>query len=140
MSTETDNLIIATPVPDNKRLDFMPGLFGRRVMTAEATLYHIMETLCPSYNGAYWEFVTLSNGGCYMYPKLERPMLLYWDGNDFQAETDAEVAGIIATFFTISAFFNSELQERLVEVHYALRDYIFTLEDARKMTILRALD
>ena len=56
-------------VPEDQRLAITEELFGTWFpMRLEPFIYTITERLSKDYNGGYWEFYTLSNGGFYMTP------------------------------------------------------------------------
>ena len=63
--------IIATLISgDQERLEALPRHFGPLMMIFEDSVYQFMRHLCSEYNGAYWQFFELSNGGFYMAPEL----------------------------------------------------------------------
>jgi hypothetical protein len=67
--TVEDNAVTASLVTGEARPDFLPFYFGtRRMLRGEALVYGWMKRLCKSYDGGYWHFYTLSNGGFYMAP------------------------------------------------------------------------
>jgi len=57
------------PVPEDQRLVVVERLFGMAFpLQLEPVIYGITERMAEDYNGGYWEFWTLSNGGFYMAP------------------------------------------------------------------------
>ena len=45
--------IVATLVPEEERLDFLPRHFGRHMLIVENSLYSQFAKLCPTYTGGY---------------------------------------------------------------------------------------
>lgn len=65
------NTITATAVPENHRLAFLPQLVGARYMLhTETAITRMARQMCQQYDGGYWEFYALSNGGGYMAPRM----------------------------------------------------------------------
>ena len=92
-----------TPIPDAKRMEFLPRLFGHRlIVTGENAVYSFMEALSSDYHGGFWQFYETDEGALYMAPEGRDRMKLAWDGNGFDAEVSSDAAGIIATLFTLS--------------------------------------
>lgn len=48
--------------------------------------------LSEDYNGGFWNFYTLTNGGFYMAPAGDKRMRLEVDGNGFSGEMSADAA------------------------------------------------
>ena len=64
-----EDIITATPVPEERRLDHADKVFGNYWWLAvEPTIYTFADRLSSEYNGGYWHFFELSNGGFYMSP------------------------------------------------------------------------
>ena len=118
--------IVATLVPDENRVEFLPRHFGAHMLTVERYLYSQFANLCPAYTGGYWHFYELSNGGCYLAPNQETNPLLH-PGNYFEATVSGDAAGIIASLFTFSQLsFILEadpLGPRIAEYFHLLRDF-----------------
>ncbi len=106
-------------------------------MQVEPAVFGHMGNLCPGYNGGYWEFFDLSNGGCYLAPgrgsfELSAP-------NGFDATVDANVGGLIASLYAFSHLaFEFEAVEVFAERFHQVRE--FALEHAEAQTILAAID
>ncbi|WP_256358641.1 hypothetical protein [Klebsiella pneumoniae] len=67
MSTELNQpAITARIIPNNRRMAFLPRLFGAWYLTGEAGVYNLARSLCVDYQGGSWEFVALSFG-CLLY-------------------------------------------------------------------------
>ena len=129
--------IVATSVPEGFRLGFLPRHFGRLYLVAESAVYSHMGNLCPRYTGGYWDFMDLSNGGCYMAPGAGAYAL--FAPNGFEATVDGNVAGLIASLY---AFSHVSFQHRDLDVFadrfHQLRE--FALEHAKAGVILAAID
>ena len=56
-----------TPIPEAQRVDFLPKLFGPRLMlTGENAVYSFMEALCSDYQGGFWQFYEKLHNTCAM--------------------------------------------------------------------------
>ncbi len=64
------NFITCTEVRESERMNVVDKLFGVRYVTLfEPTLFNIAGMLAADYDGAYWEFYTLSNSGFFAAPR-----------------------------------------------------------------------
>ena len=140
---KTEIRIVSQLVDEQNRLDFLPNFLGvRLMMRGETLLYSWLSKLSLSYNVAYWEFYTLSNGGFYMCPKLKLKFLIKVPGNGFLGEVSADAAGIIATLFMIGqlAAENEGKPEAdsLIDRYYFLREFADGHEESS--SISRAID
>lgn len=50
----------------SNRLDFLPHYVGNKFLQYEMLIYDQMRKASKPYDGGYWEYYTLSNGGFYM--------------------------------------------------------------------------
>lgn len=69
---ETDlQQLVATPVPDERRISFWPQHFGLipQWVTLEPRIFGWMDRLCENYCGGIWNLYTLNNGGAFMAPE-----------------------------------------------------------------------
>ena len=136
--------ITAKVVPDDQRLDILPSLFGDYFIQVERSVYVWMERLFPEYQGGFWEFVTLSNGGFYMYPRGEDSATFEFAGEYTTAHgsISLEGAGIVACIFAFGnmcSHAQTEKTQALFGNHFhLLRDY--TEGHACEPQILRAID
>lgn len=95
--------IIATIVPDARRMEFLPPHFGVRMMLRlETGVFGWMSRLCYAYSGGYWQFVELSNAGAYMVPTGAEYFDLRVEGNHFDGRVSPDAAGVIATTFALN--------------------------------------
>lgn len=105
----------------------------------EQQVYREIGELAAAYNGGYWRFYDLSNGGCYIAPASE-PLQLTQPSNGFDATVSADAAGIIATLYALSSLaFHLHEQTDVFSKHYQrLRD--FALQHGEAAQILAAID
>ena len=70
MNTQASLLTVTRElVLEDQRLDIVERLFGMAFpLQFEPVVYGITDRMVENYNGGYWEFYTLSNGGFYMAP------------------------------------------------------------------------
>lgn len=116
-----------------KRRDSREGklmeVFGMAALYAEPMIFNFMKRLDPTYNGGYWEFVDLSNGGFFMYPsRSEAKIRCSWPDNYSDAEVSPEAAGMVATLFALSHLsfkVSGATQERICELYEQLREYAY---------------
>jgi hypothetical protein len=137
----TDNpsgSVKAYPVPHHARLAALPTHFGRRMMIFENTVYDLMRDHCAEYQGGYWEFYELSNGGFYMAPQLGR-LMVNVASNGYEGEMSADAAGITACLFACSLLsFRYDGDAAFAQHFHWLRD--FALDHPEAEEILRACD
>ncbi len=134
----TASRITATPVPENRRLDFLPRHFGERAMLkVENAVYDWMGNLCPSYHGGFWNYIELSNGGAFMFPDGVDQFDIKVEGNGFDCTVCPQVAGIIATAFALNGMLWRG-HESLTAKYEQLLEFIS--EHPQSATIRRALD
>ena len=63
------SIITAELVSEALRMDVAAGMFGINFpLRLEPAIYKFAEYLSSEYNGGYWHFYALSNGGFYMAP------------------------------------------------------------------------
>ncbi|MFO0701181.1 MAG: antirestriction protein [Nitrospira sp.] len=133
--------VVATLVPDEERLHFLPRHFGKHMLTVEHDIYSQFGNLCLTYTGGYWHFYDLSNGGCYLAPSQASYSLMH-TGNDFDATVSGDAAGIIVSLFTFShlSFTLEEdpLGPRIANYFHWLR--AFAAGHPESHLILRAID
>ncbi len=135
----TQNAVIRTIVPENIRLGFLPRLLGTIPgLRFEHQTYAIMRMLCTDYNGGFWQYAELSNGGGFMFPQRNEPMALQWSDNYFKGVATPEVAGIIASLISLSAL--SAAGDRFGTLNNLLLDYVACLESDDRELINRAID
>lgn len=134
----TPNVVTASLVPEERRMQFLPTQFGMvGMLRVEMTIYAWMERLCPAYRGGHWNFIELSNGGGYMVPTCADAFDMSVDGNGFEGQVSADTAGLIATVFALNALIWQGL-DRLTDKYEQLLEYIGHHPD--QVVIRRAID
>nr|WP_269966613.1 antirestriction protein [Klebsiella pneumoniae]VXR48181.1 Antirestriction protein [Klebsiella pneumoniae]VXZ93110.1 Antirestriction protein [Klebsiella pneumoniae] len=102
MSTELNQpAITARIIPNNRRMAFLPRLFGARYLTGEAGVYNHARSL-RRLSRRFREFVELSCGSGFMYPLSAERFTVSVSGNLFEGELSAEATGIVLTLFTLN--------------------------------------
>ncbi len=83
-------------VEECDRLSFLPYLFGNDFLYAEAYVYALAQKMMPEYQGGFWHFIRLPDGGGYMMPDGDRFHMVN-GANWFDRTVSADAAGIILT-------------------------------------------
>lgn len=125
LSNTTASIHLNT-VPLSHRSDFWPTYFNgiKGWHTFEVVIFTTMGQFCDDYDGGYWEYCTLSNGGAFIYPDLHQETLtLFNPHNDNEANVSCEAAGIAVCLMMYSLWSFKTKSETLVERFYQLRDY-----------------
>lgn len=125
----TQSSIQRFKVPEPKRLDFWPQYFGSipQWLLLEPQAFAWLDRLCDDYNGGFWDFYTLSNGGAFMAPDSnedsEETWSLFNPMNGNEAEVSAEAAGIIVCLLTYSHHACRTENSAMIDHYYRLREY-----------------
>lgn len=131
--------IISTLVPENRRMKFFEKFVGvRDALLVEYSIFDTMSHICPDYDGGYWEFYSLNNGGYYTAPRMKDKVQITIDSNGYYGQLTPDAAGIVATLFVLNTFANKMRGEQYIELFYALRYY--ALQHAEADQILSAID
>lgn len=131
-------MITKTEVEQNNRLNFLPMFFGKAYPIGESTVYNFLSAMTNNYNGGFWQFFTLSNGGYFMAPKTDEVLSFSWPDNYFEGELSAEAGGIVACLMALSHL-SFKYQSQLLSDHFEkLRE--FALAHAEATLIFRAID
>jgi hypothetical protein len=133
-----DAIVTATLVTgDDERLQCLPRIAGIRCTLLENTIYDMLGMVCTDYAGGYWDFFTLSNGGFYMAPKTIKTFRLTCE-NMFEAEVDANTAGLIACGLAYSHLSFIKGGQCFADAYHRLSEFIFQHPEVG--TIRAALD
>ena len=127
-------------VPDADRLTFTAELFGINFpMRLEPAVFDMAGRLAPEYNGGYWQFYGLSNGGFYMAPQSDTVFEVSCE-NSFEGQLSADALGIAACLYVYShlSFGQGAFAETCARQYHWLRD--FMLGHAEVSAILGAID
>lgn len=91
--------IISIKVPQEKRSSFLQKNFGIDLMSiAENMIFDFMKIIVKDYNGGFYDFYQLSNGGFYI---ATDDLSVNIKINNIEEQISGEAAGIIATVFTL---------------------------------------
>ncbi len=133
--------ILCKKINSNQRIKHTDDLFGIRFpVTIEPAIYSIAGNIASEYQGAYWEFYSLSNGGFYIAPCSDQPYQVSCD-NGYEGSLSAEALGITACLYAYShlSFSSNEAFAEICANHYHwLR--AFMLEHQEANSILKAID
>jgi hypothetical protein len=138
--TDRPKPIDVTLVPEDQRLSLPATLFGNHFLTIEAVVYAFADRLSRDYQGGYWEFYTLSNGGFYMAPSCDHAFHVASE-NLFQGELKPNAFGITCCLYAFSHLSFSEdqeLSELCAEHFHRLREAVLDHPDGA--AILGAID
>lgn len=149
METATQAAIQARIVGGSRRLAFLPKHFGKAMLLVESTVYDNAREICESYaveGGGFWEYVDLSNGGGFMFPRGDKANVqVVVSGNGYKGEMSREALGILTTLYALSVVSMHAFQhgheddaERLSVKYHALRAYM--LEHPERAALLAAAD
>lgn len=121
---ENTRVITASLLPEKSRMGFLPAFFGPELMMlGEPLVYNWMRVLAKSYNGGFWGYYTLSNGGFYMAPECDRMYQIEVPSNGFEGELSADAAGVVATLYGLCQLAERTRSERIIDLYYLLRDF-----------------
>ena len=133
--------ITRNTISNGQRIKHTADLFGIHFpVNIEPAIYSITGNIAAEYDGAYWEFYSLSNGGFYMAPSLTK---LYAVScvNGFEDTLSADALGITACLYAyshLSFSSNTALAELCANQYHLLRE--FMLEHNEAGAIWRAID
>lgn len=127
-------------IAENQRVNHTAALFGINFpLSLEPFVYFMADTVCEDYNGGYWNFYALSNGGFYMAPHTDAGFKVSCE-NGFQGTLSAEAFGIVCCLYAYShlSFGEGEFAQVCAEHYHLLREYM--LDHTEAGAILRAID
>lgn len=132
----------ATLIKDpRERLNFLPSHFGRLATAVERAIFDTLTQTSPDYQGGFWNFYNLSNGGLYLAPDLDpnSRLRITIPTNGYSGEVSPDAAGIITCLFIFNQLcWEYPTREDFNDLFYALRDFAFDHEEA--IEIIRATD
>jgi len=138
MNTQACDSVKATLISENKRGGVLPHYFGRHFIRGEMMVYNALENVCSDYNGGFWDFYELSNGGFFMAPRSNAQFHIQCDGNYFDGQLSATGAGIVACLMAFSGLASLTEEDRIINLFHQLREYAHTHEEAA--LIFQAID
>lgn len=127
-------------IATNQRISHTARLFGHQFpMRLEPTIFNIAGNLASEYDGGFWEFYKLSNGGFYMAPASEEQFSVSAD-NGYEGSMSGDALGIVACLYTYShlSFGDGALAEICGAKYHLLRE--FALDHAEAGSIMQAID
>jgi len=105
----------------------------------EDDIFKLMDKMCEVYQGAFWEFSMLTNGGAFIWPDmLETSLRMFNPHNGNETELSPEAAGISVCLMAYSIWSFKTESEALVEYFYQLRDY--AMQHPEQAQIFRLID
>ncbi|MCQ0031443.1 antirestriction protein [Burkholderia glumae] len=120
------------------RMNFLPGLFGPYFVRVEAMSAAWAGKLSPDYDGGYWEFFRISNGGGFLAPASERQFRVLVDTNGYEGAMSAGAFGIVVTLFALCYIAQITQSDLIASRYHELRDFASGHPEARE--IFRAID
>ena len=128
--------VLRTKVANHLRIQHTHDLFGINFpLSLEPLVYTFAGNLAEEYNGGYWEFYTLSNGGFYMAPDSDKQFKVCCE-NGYEGILSADSLGIVVCLYAYSHL--SFTDEVFINHYHWLREYMLDHNDAED--ILRAID
>ena len=134
------SIITSKRIPVNQRVSHTARLFGHQFpIRLEPTIFNIAGNLTAEYDGGYWEFYKLSNGGFYMAPASEQQFSVSAD-NGYEGSMSCDALGIVACLYAYShlSFGDGAFAEICAEQYHWLRE--FALDHAEVGSIMQAID
>lgn len=124
--------IVRTEVPEDERINFLPKHVGGYYLLLEQAMFNCASDICDGYEGGFWSYYELSNGGWYLAPDLgsrgnELDVVVASNGYSGQMTDDA--LGLVVTITIVNHLMwdihlNDEpMARRLSDTYYLLRDY-----------------
>lgn len=127
-------------IAEGQRVNHTAALFGLGFpLHLEPFVYFMADTICKEYNGGYWEFYSLSNGGFYMAPSSDASFHVSCE-NGFEGDLSARAFGIVCCLYAYShlSFSEGEFAQTCAEQYHLLREYMYGHDEVG--AILRTID
>ncbi|WP_263147687.1 antirestriction protein [Pseudomonas sp. RIT-PI-AD] len=138
MTLQKSTAVSSCRVSERSRLITLPRHFGRLMMVVEHAVMDVMSELSSAYQGGYWEFYELSNGGFYMAPTSPERFILLSQGSGNEGELSADASGIVACLFAINRVWARYQTDSLADHYHWL--LAFAREHAEWNTIAHIID
>jgi hypothetical protein len=136
--TQTLARITSSVVPDELRLNVLPRYLGRHFLQGETLVYDWAGRLCHTYDGGFWNFFTLSNGGFYMAPANLGRVHVRWHLNGYNDSMGADAFGIVVTLFALCHLAEKTRDDSIINRYHELRT--FATQHVVAANILRVID
>ena len=126
----------------HQRMGFLPKYLGRAHVQFQSHVYVFAHQLIKGYDGGYWEFYHLSNGGFLMEWNNSNNMTIN-SPNGSCAEVGTDTASIVLNLMVLSDLSFTLLNDtntldKVVHCFHALRE--FALNHPNSATILKLID
>ncbi len=116
--------ITKTLIAEPERLGTLPRYLGKHSLEFEMSVYGFMDRFCEAYNGGYWDYYRLSNGGFFMCLSGKDRFNVSNDGNHFDSEMSAEGVSVGVNIFALNALlWGDQTDARIIGLYDDLRDY-----------------
>ena len=136
----TQSLVTSKRIPVNQRVKVTAELFGLAFpMRLEPTIFNFAGSLAAEYDGGYWEFYKLSNGGFYMAVASDKQFVVTCE-NGYEGSMSGGALGLVACLYAYShlSFGEGAFAEVCAEQYHLLRE--FALDHAEAGSIMQAID
>ena len=136
----TTSTITRELVAEQERISHTAKLFGLNFpMRLEPAIFNIAGNLASEYDGGFWEFWKLSNGGFYMAPASDEQFSVSAE-NGFEGRMSADALGITVCLYAYShlSFGDGAFAETCAEHFHLLRQLALSHDEAGQ--ILQAID
>lgn len=138
IETTTEVPVTATLVKGYRRMEMLPKYFERLDLHVERGIFDLMRWLSDDYNGGFWDYYELSNGGFFMAPTRPEKMKVLVVTNYYQGTVSSQAAGIIACLFAYREMSHTHRNDNLAGHYHLLREYAF--EHPESEEIFAAID
>ena len=126
MTDQENTSVNATIVADADRLDFFPTFFGKYFMAGENLLYVHADRFVEEYQGGYWNFYTLSNGGFFAALDTDKEQHVVVADNYCSERMSAEAAGVTLMLFVLGRLMAARIPgneaERWIDLDHKPRE------------------
>lgn len=123
---------------DAQRLEMLPKYFKGHFLAVESAVYSYMNFITEEYEGGFWEYHELSNGGFFMAPRATQKYNIVVPSNGHHCTLSAEAAGITACLFALSNLSFAPNTDHIASLYHLLHDYACVHPEAG--SILWAID
>ena len=127
-------------IASNQRVKVTAELLGLAFpMRLEPAIFSIAGNLAAEYDGGYWEFYKLSNGGFYMAVASDKQFVVSSE-NGYEGSISGNALGLVACLYAYShlSFGEGAFAEVCAEQYHLLRE--FALDHAEAGSIMQAID
>lgn len=141
MLTDSILAIKSQKVLNHKRENFWHDYFSAvpEWLKIENLIFQTLDNFCEVYQGAFWEFCTLSNQGAFLYPNMfETTLTLFNSHNSNEATMSPEAAGIAVCLIVFSLWSFKTESEVMVDRFYQLRN--FAIQHPESAEIFHLID